>query len=303
MRQNRCVDYSENRPMLQNENDAVRAAGTDQRLTDTFDEVIHSMGWDLDQQEWDDMRALCQRLTERLKGDPGQAQASVTDREPPHLNTWFLSLEPPRQAVLREDKWMLAEAAFRAGFNLGTGHVKPTPHTRSPLIGIMREALEKLAVAEMGEPNLMAREYERQIREIARNALSVLQAAQVGEQVGLCDQCEPDGRCMKRMSLCKAGALAMANPGAAENLPADIETIVQAMLDLDPYDPHAPLTSRRQFCAFLARAGFRRQGEGEHTLRAVIERNVRYVDNQGHLLVYSLGTELATLLGLGIISD
>lgn len=289
--------------MLQNENDAVRAAGTDQRLTDTFDEVIHSMGWDLDQQEWDDMRALCQRLTERLKAEPGQAQASVANREPPHLNTWFLSLEPPRQAVLREDKWMLAEAAFRAGFNLGTGHAKPTPHIRSHLIGIMREALETLAVAEMGEPSLFAREYERQTREIARNALRELQATQVGEQVGLCHQCEPDERCMKRMALCKAGALAKANRGAAENLPADIETIVQAMLDLDPYDPHAPLTSRRQFCAFLARAGFRRQGEGEHTLRAVIERNVRYVDNQGHLLVYSLGTELATLLGLGIISD
>jgi hypothetical protein len=289
--------------MLQNENDAARAAGTDQRLTDTIDEVIHSMGWDLDQGERDDMRALCQRLADRLKGDPGQALTSGTDREPPHLNGWFLSLEPQRQAVLREDKWMLADAAFRAGFNLGAGEATATPTTRSPLIDIMREALETLAVAEMGEPSLFAREYERQTREIARNALRELQATQVGERVGLCPQCERDGRCMKRMALCKAGALAKANPGAAENLPADIETIVQAMLDLDPYDPHAPLTSRRQFCAFLARAGFRRQGEGEHTLRAVIERNVRYVDNQGHLLVDRLGAELATLLGLDILRD
>lgn len=31
------------------------------------------------------------------------------------LNSWFLSLEPGRQAVLREDKWMLAGAAFDAG--------------------------------------------------------------------------------------------------------------------------------------------------------------------------------------------
>lgn len=31
------------------------------------------------------------------------------------LNAWFLSLEPGRQAVLREDKWMLAGAAFDAG--------------------------------------------------------------------------------------------------------------------------------------------------------------------------------------------
>jgi hypothetical protein len=31
------------------------------------------------------------------------------------LNEWFLSLEPGRQAVRREDKWMLANAAFEAG--------------------------------------------------------------------------------------------------------------------------------------------------------------------------------------------
>lgn len=31
------------------------------------------------------------------------------------FNQWFLSLEPGRQAVLREDKWMLADNAFQAG--------------------------------------------------------------------------------------------------------------------------------------------------------------------------------------------
>lgn len=31
------------------------------------------------------------------------------------FNGWFLSLEEGRQAVLRDDKWMLAEAAFEAG--------------------------------------------------------------------------------------------------------------------------------------------------------------------------------------------
>lgn len=31
------------------------------------------------------------------------------------LNDWFLSLEPERQAILRDDKWMLANAAYRAG--------------------------------------------------------------------------------------------------------------------------------------------------------------------------------------------
>ncbi|MBF8642310.1 MULTISPECIES: hypothetical protein [Pseudomonas] len=33
----------------------------------------------------------------------------------PTLNQWFLSLEEGRQAVLREDKWMLAENAYQAG--------------------------------------------------------------------------------------------------------------------------------------------------------------------------------------------
>lgn len=30
------------------------------------------------------------------------------------VNKWFLSLPPERQAVLREDKWMLANAAAQA---------------------------------------------------------------------------------------------------------------------------------------------------------------------------------------------
>ncbi len=31
------------------------------------------------------------------------------------FNQWFLSLEEGRQEVLREDKWLLASAAFEAG--------------------------------------------------------------------------------------------------------------------------------------------------------------------------------------------
>lgn len=31
------------------------------------------------------------------------------------FNKWFMSLPEGRQAVLREDKWMLANAAFEAG--------------------------------------------------------------------------------------------------------------------------------------------------------------------------------------------
>lgn len=31
-----------------------------------------------------------------------------------NVNQWFLSLPPERRAILREDKWMLAEAVARA---------------------------------------------------------------------------------------------------------------------------------------------------------------------------------------------
>jgi hypothetical protein len=33
----------------------------------------------------------------------------------PNLNDWFTALPKGRQAILREDKWMLAHAAFEAG--------------------------------------------------------------------------------------------------------------------------------------------------------------------------------------------
>jgi hypothetical protein len=33
----------------------------------------------------------------------------------PSFNEWFLSLPEGQQKVLREDKWMLAEAAYQAG--------------------------------------------------------------------------------------------------------------------------------------------------------------------------------------------
>ncbi len=35
------------------------------------------------------------------------------------FNDWFLGLPAERQAILREDKWMMAEAAFHAGFAAG----------------------------------------------------------------------------------------------------------------------------------------------------------------------------------------
>lgn len=35
------------------------------------------------------------------------------------VNSWFLSLTPERQAILRDDKWMLASAAYDAGLAEG----------------------------------------------------------------------------------------------------------------------------------------------------------------------------------------
>ena len=31
------------------------------------------------------------------------------------MNEWFLNLPEPRQHILKDDKWMLATAAFEAG--------------------------------------------------------------------------------------------------------------------------------------------------------------------------------------------
>lgn len=43
---------------------------------------------------------------------------------PTALNDWFLSLPKGRQDILKDDKWMLAEAAFRAGLELGEKKAK-----------------------------------------------------------------------------------------------------------------------------------------------------------------------------------
>ena len=40
------------------------------------------------------------------------------------FNTWYLSLEKGRQKALQEDKWMLAESAFKAGNQLGRASVQ-----------------------------------------------------------------------------------------------------------------------------------------------------------------------------------
>jgi len=272
---------------------------SEQDLDATIEDVIRSMDWDLDSHKREDLTELCQRLAKRLQGAPGQESESASKFKPPHFNDWLLSLPAGRRDVIKDDKWMLADFSFRSGFDLGV-NAKHPPLARSQPVAIMRAALEALAVSEMGEPSLFAGEYERQTKETARDALAKLQAFYVGEVLGLCPDCAEDGSCHGRQQHCAAGAMAKSQQGSTEDLPPDIAELVKAMLELDPYDPHQPLTSRQQFCAALARAGFRRQHEGEQTLRNLIERNVRYEEGRGVLDAAKLGNELATLLGLNV---
>lgn len=48
-------------------------------------------------------------------GNNAMSKASENPSKFSSMNDWFLALPPERQAILREDKWMLAEAAFAAG--------------------------------------------------------------------------------------------------------------------------------------------------------------------------------------------
>ena len=54
------------------------------------------------------------KATEAVEGDSGVFES---------LNQWLLSLPAERKAILQEDKWMLAEAAFAAGRAIGRQEV------------------------------------------------------------------------------------------------------------------------------------------------------------------------------------
>jgi len=224
---------------------------TNAALNDTINEVIDSMGWDLDGQERDDMHEFAHRLAQRLKASTDQASpASQAMAEngtsdvitAPHINEWFLALEPKRQLILSSGKWLLADAAFVAGFQKGVVAGRQPAAESSSTVDVLRVALEQLAVTEMGETASDAREYELQTKEVARVALRELQARQLAAAGSV------------------AATILEREAAQREELPADIERAVQDMLDLDPYDPRAPLNSRRAFCAILVRAGYHRGG-------------------------------------------
>ena len=61
-----------------------------------------------------------------LAAAPVQEPVAWSDAKQAEINDWFLSLPAGRQAVLLEDKWMLAGAAFLAG--------KSTPPAAQPAV-------------------------------------------------------------------------------------------------------------------------------------------------------------------------
>ena len=54
------------------------------------------------------------------------------------FNEWFCALPEPRQAILREDKWMLAQAAFDAGRESG-GYETVLTTTKGHAAGLANE--------------------------------------------------------------------------------------------------------------------------------------------------------------------
>jgi hypothetical protein len=86
------------------------------------------------------LRARNDRLEAEAKVVSVQEPAAWSDSKQSELNGWFLSLPAGRQAVLLEDKWMLAGAAFLAG--------KTTPPAAKQWIGLSDE--QKLSLEIQG---------------------------------------------------------------------------------------------------------------------------------------------------------
>lgn len=63
------------------------------------------------------------------------------------LNEWFLSLVPGRQAVLVEDKWMLASAAYEAGAALKKEEMQVEIDLQQERIAALEQQLAALQAA------------------------------------------------------------------------------------------------------------------------------------------------------------
>ena len=69
------------------------------------------------------------------------------------FNEWFTSLEKGRQAVLRDDKWMLADAAFQAG---RASQAAPAPSALVKALRTAEAALSDIGDAEREEGDDLA---------------------------------------------------------------------------------------------------------------------------------------------------
>jgi hypothetical protein len=78
---------------------------------------------------------------------PVQEPVGWSDAKQAELNDWFLSLPEGRRAVLLEDKWMLAGAAFLAGKSITTPNVatqpaaQQAPYVASPRVPLTDEQI------------------------------------------------------------------------------------------------------------------------------------------------------------------
>lgn len=63
------------------------------------------------------------------------------------LNQWFLSLIAGRQAILVEDKWMLANAAFEAGAALKQEEMQVEINLKRERIAALEQQLAALQAA------------------------------------------------------------------------------------------------------------------------------------------------------------
>lgn len=67
------------------------------------------------------------------------------------FNEWFLSLVEGRQKVLRDDKWMLAQASFDAGKTAGRDEVRAA--LKSGGIAVTKEMVAAAQAAYAGNPD------------------------------------------------------------------------------------------------------------------------------------------------------
>lgn len=87
------------------------------------------------------------------------------------FNDWFCSLPEGRQAVLRDDKWRLADNAFQAGFEQAQAEIDALKAQNAGLIAEMSEALGDETLNSLSQVATGIRDLQSELAEIkAQNA-------------------------------------------------------------------------------------------------------------------------------------